>query len=303
MQFYGRTLNSMPMEIGLLLDSRYRIVKNVAKGGTADVFLAEDIINKREVIIKLLREDLAKTSHTLNDFKSEAAILACLNNANIVQVLGDGVFEEKPYIIFEYIKGNTLKDILDDRGFLTEKEALDYTLQLLNALRSAHAMGIVHRDIKPLNIFVLNDGTLKLADFGIAQVEGIKTMNMANYIVGSVHYIAPEIVLGDPVTPASDIYSCGILLFEMITGQVPFSKYTAQDTALAQVKDPFPSVRKLVSSCSKELENILNKCARKNPKERCTLDEFYSSISRLIHSDKNKNRKHSIFAKLFGAKK
>jgi len=293
----------MPIKVGTLLESRYRIVSEVGHGGTADVFLANDIINKRDVVIKLLRDDLASAKQSLSHFKSEAAILACLNNMNIVQVLGDNIYENKPYIVFEYIKGNTLKDLLDSRGLLSEKEALDYTLQLLSALKCAHSRGIIHRDIKPLNIFILNDGTLKLADFGIAQVEGIETMNMSKYIVGSVHYIAPEIVQGKPATEASDLYSVGIVLFEMITGQVPFDKQTAQDTALAHVNDPFPSIRKIVPSCSKDLEDVINGCIKKNPNDRYSIYDLYNDISRLKNNIGINPKKISIFQRIFGAKK
>lgn len=294
----------MSLQAGALLESRYRIVSQVGHGGTADVFLANDIINKRDVVIKLLREDIASQKmSTLSRFKSEAAILACLNSMNIVQVLGDNVYENRPYIVFEYIKGNTLKDLLDNRGLLSEKEALDYMYQLLSALKCAHSRGIIHRDIKPLNIFVLNDGTLKLADFGIAEVEGIETMNDSNYIMGSVHYIAPELILGKPISEASDIYSCGIVFYEMLTGQVPFDKETPRETARAHVTDPFPSIRKMLPSCSKDLENVLYGCVKKNPNDRYSIDDLLNDISRLKNNIAINPKKKSFFAKLFGAKK
>lgn len=293
----------MPIQIGELLESRYRIVKSVAHGGTADVFLANDVVGKKEVIIKLLRDDLAKNEEFLSHFKSEAAILACINNINIVQVLGDYVYEDKPYIVFEYIKGNTLKDVLDERGTLSLKESLDYMSQLVNALKAAHVRGIIHRDIKPLNIFVLSDGTLKLADFGIAQVDGIETLNTSKNVVGSVHYLAPEIILKKPVSGASDIYSCGIVLFEMLTGKVPFDKESAIDTALSHVNDPFPSIRKMLPHCPKEIEKLISKCVKKNPNDRWNLEELSNEISRLKNDPTLEKRKFTLFSILFGRDK
>lgn len=294
----------MPIEVGTLLESRYRIIKTIGHGGTADVFLANDIINKTDYAIKLLKDNLTEDEEVLENFRKEVTILSCLTSAHIVKVYGYYLYENRPYIVNEYVKGSTLKDLLDLRGFLSINEALDYMIQLTQALMPAHAKGVIHRDIKPLNMFILNDGTLKLADFGIAQIGKSNIAENPTAIVGSVHYLAPEIVKGKPACEASDIYACGIVLYEMLTGQVPFSKDTAVDTAVAHVKEKFPSIRKILSTCPKEIEDIINKCTKKEPSERYSnVEAFYNDLCRVKNGNRNKNKKKCFFARLFGGKK
>lgn len=214
------------------------------------------------------------------------------------------MYENRPYIVNEYVKGSTLKDLLDLRGFLSINESIDYMIQLTQALMPAHAKGVIHRDIKPLNMFILNDGTLKLADFGIAQIGKNNIEENPTEIVGSVHYLAPEIVKGKPACEASDIYSCGIVLYEMLTGQVPFVRDNAVDTAIAHVKEKFPSIRKIMPSCPKEIEGIINKCTKKEPNERYSnVEEFYKALCSVKNLDLNNNKKKGFFARLFGGRK
>lgn len=294
----------MPIQIGTLLESRYRIESLIGEGGTADVFLATDIIMKNYVAIKALKDDLSKNECVLENFKKEVTILSCLSSENIVGVYGYYFFENRPYIVNEYIKGNTLKDLLDSRGMLPQNEAIDYMIQLTQALMPAHAKGVIHRDIKPLNMFVLNDGTLKLADFGIAETTERKTISDPKTIVGSVHYLAPEITLGKPANFASDIYSCGIVFYEMLTGQVPFERDTPVNTALAHVKEKFPSVRRIMPNVSKEVEKIINTCTKKNPNDRYSnVDELYNELCRIKNGATTVAKKGNIFSKLFGGKK
>lgn len=293
----------MPIEIGTLLNSRYKLVKEIGHGGTADVFLATDIVKKRDVAIKLLRDDLTEDSVVLQNFKKEVTIMSCLTSQYIVKVHGYYFFENRPYIVSEFVNGKTLKDLLDDRGMLSQGEAIDYTIQLSQALMAAHGKGIVHRDVKPLNIFILKDGLLKLADFGIADVETIQTNAKPNSVVGSVHYIAPEIALGKPATEASDIYSCGVVLYEMLTGQVPYDKDSQVDTALAHVKEPFPSISRYIPGISKSIEAVIDKCVKKDPKERyASAKEFYADLCRVKNGEEIVVKKPGFFARLFGAK-
>lgn len=293
----------MPIEIGTLLESRYRIEKLIGSGGTADVFLAEDIIIKNNVAIKVLKDDLIQNAEILENFKKEVTILSCLSSQNIVRVYGYYFYENRPYIVNEYVRGNTLKDVLDARGLLPINEALGYMIQLTQALMPAHAKGVVHRDIKPLNIFVLNDGALKLADFGIAEIDSKKAIGNTKTIVGSVHYLAPEIVLGKPACEASDIYSSGIVFYEMLTGHVPFDEDTQNETALAHVKKEFPSIRKIIPSCSEDVEYIINKCVKKNPSERySSAEDLYNDLCRVKSGESLVTKKVGFFARLFGGK-
>ena len=293
----------MSIEVGTLLESRYRIVKTIGSGGTADVFLANDIINKIDVAIKLLKDDLTENKEILENFKKEVTILSCLTSTNIVKVYGYYFYENRPFIVNEYIKGNTLKDLLDSRGFLSYNEAIDYMMQLAQALMPAHAKGVIHRDIKPLNMFILNDGTLKLADFGIAQIGKVKTKNPKS-VVGSVHYLAPEITQGKSACKESDIYSCGIVFYEMLTGHVPFDCDSQVETAVAHIKQKFPSIRKLLPTCPKEVEQVINTCTKKNPSERYkNVEELYNALCRIKNIDFNKPVKKGFFSRLFGGKK
>lgn len=293
----------MPLKIGSLVDDRYRINARIGHGGMAEVYEGTDIITKRVVAIKLIREDVMKDPVNLRRFQNEASIAASLNHSNIVKVYNHGTIDGVPYIANEYIKGQNLKEVLDFRSALPLEEAIDYMIQLAAALSYAHTHGIVHRDVKPDNLYVMGDGTIKLGDFGIAQNEINEINSMNSEIVGSVHYLAPEITLGKPATGRSDIYSAGVTFFELITGRVPFNKQKAIDIAVAHVKEKFPSVKKYLPNCPKEVERIISKCTMKNPKDRYeTADELYKDLLKLKEDPKNFKEKKNIFSKIFGFK-
>ena len=213
-------------------------------------------------------------------FKNEATIAASLNHPNIVKVYNHGTVDGVPYIANEFIKGQNLKQVLDFRSSVPVEEAVDYMIQLASALDYAHQHGIVHRDVKPDNLYVMGDGTIKLGDFGIAQTDATSQITSKDSeIVGSVHYLAPEITSGKPATGQSDIYSAGVTFFELITGHVPYIKNSAIDIAVAHVKEKFPSPKKYLPNCPKEIERIIFKCVKKNPKERyLTAKELHDDL-------------------------
>ena len=294
----------MPLKIGSLVDGRYRINARIGHGGMAEVYESTDVMTKRIVAIKLIREDVMSNPVNLMRFQNEASIAASLNHPNIVKVYNHGTVQGVPYIANEFIKGQNLKEVLDFRGALPILEAVDILLQVSSALAYAHSHGIVHRDVKPDNIYVMGDGTVKLGDFGIALSDTISNGNEKNNeIVGSVHYLAPEISLGKLATAQSDIYSVGVTFFELITGHVPYNKQKAVDIAVAHIKEKFPSPKKYLPNCPREVEHIINKCTKKNPKDRYqSAKELNEDFKNLKSNPSAIKEKKGFFARIFGFK-
>ena len=293
----------MPLKIGSLVENRYRVTARIGHGGMAEVYEGNDIIGKKTVAIKLIRKDVMENPVNLIRFKNEATIAASLNHPNIVKVYNHGTVDGVPYIANEFIKGQNLKQVLDFRTCVPIEEAVDYMIQLASALDYAHQHGIVHRDVKPDNLYVMGDGTIKLGDFGIAQTDASEQLTSKDSeIVGSVHYLAPEITSGRPATGQSDIYSAGVTFFELITGHVPYIKNSAIDIAVAHVKEKFPSPKKYLPNCPKEIERIIFKCVKKNPRERyLTAKELHDDLVAL-KGEKGLKEKKSFFRRLFGFK-
>ena len=293
----------MPVKIGTLIDGRYRVTARVGHGGMAEVYEANDIINKRPVAIKLIREDVMDNPINLRRFVNEATIAASLNHPNIVKVYNHGTVEGVPYIANEFIKGRNLKETLDFRGSIPLEEAIDYMMQLSSALYYAHQHSIVHRDVKPDNLYVMSDGTIKLGDFGIAQTYNEVKKDKNTEIIGSVHYLAPEITRGYAASAQSDIYAAGVTFFELLTGHVPYSKEKAIDIAIAHVNERFPSIKKYLPNCTREVEKIIQKCVKKNPKERYqTARELNEDLLEIKKHPELLKEKKGFFAKLFGFK-
>lgn len=292
------------IKIGSLVDGRYRINARIGHGGMAEVYEATDIINKRKVAIKMIREDVMKNPINLKRFQNEATIASSLSHPNIVKVFNHGTIEGRPYIANEYIKGQNMKEMLDFRSAIPIAEAVSYMTQLTSALFYAHQHGIIHRDIKPQNIYIMPDGTIKLGDFGIAQAEGIEdSLTKANEIIGSVHYLAPEISQGKPATIQSDIYSAGVTFYELLTGHVPFEKDSAVNVAVAHVKEKFPPVKKYIPTCPKEIEKIIANATKKRLAERYkSADEFYQDLIELNKNPEVLKEKKSFLSRIFGFK-
>ena len=295
----------MPLKMGSLVDGRYRITARIGHGGMAEVYEANDIIKKQVVAIKLIREDVMANPINLKRFENEATIAASLNHENIMKVYNHGTIDGRPYIANEFIRGQTLKDVLDFRGVFKISEAISIMLQLTSALDYAHMHNIVHRDVKPDNIYLLADGTIKLGDFGIAEADGLnRQTTLSNDIVGSVHYLAPEISRGKPATVQSDIYAAGVTFYEIITGHVPFEKDTPINVAVAHIKEKFPPVSKYISDCPKEIEKIISKCTKKYHRDRYSSAKQLFNDLELIKNNQSilKREKRNIFARIFGFK-
>ena len=292
------------IKIGALVDGRYRIEARIGHGGMAEVYEATDIINKRKVAIKMIREDVMKNPINLRRFQNEATIASSLNHPNIVKVFNHGTIEGRPYIANEYVRGQNMKDMLDFRTSIPIAEAVSYMLQLTSALFYAHQHNIIHRDIKPQNIYVMPDGTIKLGDFGIAQAGGVDdSFTKTSEIVGSVHYLAPEISQGKPASIQSDIYAAGVTFYELLTGHVPFDKDTPVNVAVAHVKEKFPPVKKYVPNCPKEIEKIIANATRKRLSDRYKgADEFYDDLLEISKHPELLKEKKPLISRIFGFK-
>lgn len=293
----------MPLKIGTILDERYRVISRIGHGGMSEVYEANDIINRKTVAIKMIREDVMKNPINFRRFQNEATIMASLKHINIVKVYDHGTVEGRPYIVNEYISGQTLKDVLDFNNKLSLSEALSVMVQLTSALAYAHSHGIIHRDIKPQNLYILSDGLVKLGDFGIAESENIANEETTKDIIGSVHYLAPEISAGHPASPQSDIYSAGVTFFELITGKVPFDGENSVNIAVAHIREKFPSPKKYIPDCPREIEKIIFKATNKNLKQRYrSAMEMYDDLAELQSHPEIYKEKKGFFARLFGFK-
>ena len=253
---------------GQLINDRYEIEKLIGEGGMANVYLARDTILDRKVAVKVLRGDLAGDEKFVRRFQREALSASSLSHPNIVEIYDVGEDEGNFYIVMEFIEGKTLKQLIKKRGVLSLPETMDIMLQLLDALASAHDSYIIHRDIKPQNIMIKESGLVKITDFGIAMALNSAQLTQTNSVMGSVHYLPPEQASGKGSTIRSDIYSLGILMFEMLTGKVPFRGDSAVEIALKHMKEPLPSVREINPVVPQSVENIILKAAAKNPKNR-----------------------------------
>lgn len=291
------------MKLQDIIDERYKIKSLLGEGGMASVYLADDLITRKEVAIKIIKEDTMKNPVNLTRFEREARAAASLNHQNIVKVINIGTYEGRPYMVNELIKGQTLRDVLNVRGKFSVLEACDIMYQLCSAILHAHQHGVIHRDIKPQNVYITSDSTIKLGDFGIATFQNASRVTRSEVVVGSVHYLAPEISQGNQASIKSDIYALGITFFELLTGKVPFDDESPVTVALMHIKDKMPSVRKFNPKVPQCVEKIINKACEKNPSSRYkSAFDMRKDIDRIIRDPSIIKRK-SFFQRLFGKKK
>lgn len=263
---------------GQKINDRYEIVRSIGEGGMANVYLGYDTILDRNVAIKVLRGDLSNDEKFVRRFQREALSASSLSHPNIVEMYDVGEDDGIYYIVMEYVEGQTLKQLLKRRGSLTLSETIDIMLQLTDGMAHAHDSYIIHRDLKPQNIMIQDDGQIKITDFGIAMALNSTQLTQTNSVMGSVHYLPPEQANGKGSTIKSDIYSMGIIFYELLTGSLPFKGENAVEIALKQMKEPLPSLREDNPSIPMSVENVILKATAKNPKNR------YSD-SRAMHDD------------------
>ena len=272
---------------GSRINDRYEIEKLIGEGGMANVYLAHDTILDREVAVKVLRGDLAGDEKFVRRFQREALNASSLSHPNIVEIYDVDEDDGNFFIVMEYIEGKTLKQLIRKRGVLTLPETIDIMLQLIDALAVAHDSYIIHRDIKPQNIMIKESGLVKITDFGIATALNSAQLTQTNSVMGSVHYLPPEQASGKGSTIRSDIYSLGIMMFEMLTGRVPYKGDSAVEIALKHIKEPLPDVRKLNPVVPQSVENIILKATAKNPKNRYRdVREMAEDIKTCMDEDK-----------------
>lgn len=253
---------------GQKINDRYEIIRSIGEGGMANVYLGYDTILDRNVAIKILRGDLSNDEKFVRRFQREALSASSLAHPNIVEMYDVGEDNGLYYIVMEYIDGKTIKQLLKKRGSLTLSEAIDIMLQLTDGMSHAHDSYIIHRDLKPQNVMIKDDGQIKITDFGIAMALNSTQLTQTNSVMGSVHYLPPEQASGKGCTTKSDIYSMGIIFYELLSGSLPFKGDNAVEIALKHMRDPLPSLREENPAIPQSIENIILKATAKNPKNR-----------------------------------
>ena len=264
------------MEPGYAVAGRYKIIQPIGEGGMANVYLAQDLILDRQVAVKVLRLDLRNDPDTVRRFTREALATTELNHPNIVSIYDVGEENSMQYIIMEYVKGTDLKKYIVEHFPIPYQRVIDIMTQILSAVQNAHAHNIIHRDLKPQNILVDEDGNVKISDFGIAIALSETAMTQTNTLLGSVHYLSPEQARGSMATKQSDIYSLGIVLYELLTGMVPFEGESAVSIAIKHFQDEVPPVRDYDPRIPQALENVVLKATAKDP------DERYSGVDAMM---------------------
>ncbi len=278
----------MDRYIGKKLDGRYEIQEIIGVGGMANVYKAYDVIDGRTVAVKILRDEHMQNEDIVRRFRNESKAISVLTHPNIVKVYDVSFNDKIQYIVMEYIDGITLKEYIDQQHVLRWKEAVHFTVQILRALQHAHDKGIVHRDIKPQNIMLLSDGTIKVADFGIARFARSSQQTLTDHAIGSVHYISPEQARGDVTDEKSDIYSVGVMLYEMTTGKLPFNADSPVTVALQQIQSQPKKPREINSEIPEGLESITIRAMQKDPARR------YQSAAEMLRDIEEFKRNPSI---------
>ena len=266
----------MDKNIGKKLDGRYEITELIGVGGMADVYKGTDIIDNKPVAIKILKKEFSENEEFLRRFRNESKAIAVLSHPNIVRIYDVGFSEKIQYIIMEYIDGITLKEYIEEEKVLSWKDTVHFVIQILRALQHAHDRGVVHRDIKPQNIMMFTDGTIKVMDFGIAKFAREEGKTATDQAIGSVHYISPEQAKGDVTDERSDIYSVGVMLYEMLTGKKPFDSDNPVSIAVMHMHDIPERPKAVNANIPDGLEEIILRAMEKDPEER------YQTTSEMI---------------------
>lgn len=268
------------IEIGKLVNGRYKVIASIGSGGMANVFLAHDLILDRDVAIKILRFNFQNDKTAIRRFQREALAATELVHPNIVGVYDVDEESGMQYLVMEYVKGMDLKRYIQSQAHIPYEKIVDIMEQILSAVNLAHAHGIIHRDLKPQNILMDEAGVVKIADFGIAIALSETSLTQTNSMLGSVHYLSPEQARGSMATKQSDIYALGIILYEMITGNVPFDGESAVTIALKHFQDEIPSVKGFDPAVPQALENVVMHATAKDPADRYkTADEMAADLS------------------------
>lgn len=280
--------------VGTILGDRYEILEKIGEGGMAQVYKARCQILDRIVAVKILKEEYSHDSNFVEKFRTEAHSAAKLSHPNIVNIFDVGRQDDIHFIVMEYVEGETLKDLIARKAPLANDVATDIAIMICDGIHHAHEKGIIHKDIKPHNILITSTGIVKVADFGIAHVTSNKTITFGGNIVGSVHYISPEQAKGEPVTRATDIYSVGCVLYEMLTGSVPFDAESPITIALKHIHDEPKLPRELNPNIPVYLENIILKAIEKYPNYRfATAQEMRNNLLNNNFSNNNKYNHNS----------
>ena len=270
--------------IGKVLDNRYELVSFVGKGGMSVVYKAQDKRTGHYVAVKILRPEYSKDEEFLSRFEREATTASKMSHHNIVNLLDVGQEGELRYLVMEYVKGKTLKDMIQEKGAMAPQVACQIAIRILSALQHAHQNGIIHRDIKPQNVLVHSDGHVKVADFGIARVAGSNTLTKSDSVMGSVYYFSPEQARGSQVTESSDLYSVGVVMYEMLTGQVPFDGETPVAVAMQQINAAPKPMNELRPGISPALEKVVLRAMEKKPESRYqSALEMAQDLHRAMH--------------------
>ena len=284
--------------VGVVFDNRYKIDKIIGIGGMAVVYRAIDLLMKRIVAVKMLRDEIAADEQSVRRFINESKAVAMLSHPNIVNIYDVSVRDNVKYIVMEYVEGITLKNYMTRKGILSVREIISYSEQILHALEHAHAKGIVHRDIKPHNIMLLKNGLIKVMDFGIAKLPNAETVTMTDKAIGTVYYISPEQASGRPIDARSDLYSLGVLMYEMGCAQLPFNADSPVSVALMQVNDSALPPRKVNATLPVGLEQIILRAMEKDPTDR-----YQSAKDMLKHVLRLKENPHIVFRQVKKVKK
>ena len=283
------------MNPGDIIGHRYRIIRSLGEGGMATVYLAHDLVLDRDVSVKLLRLDLRDDPDTKRRFHREALAATQLNDPHIVGVYDVGEDEGLQYMVMQYVQGTDLKAFIKEHYPIPLPQVVDIMKQVLSAVETAHAHGIIHRDLKPQNILIDANKNIKITDFGIAVATSQNSLTQTNTLMGSVHYLSPEQARGSVATKQSDIYSLGIILYELLTGTVPFEGETAFSIALKHFREDIPSVRPVNSNIPQALENVVLKATAKSPHERyANVREMAEDLSTSLDADRANEEKWHV---------